>query len=82
MFGFLNHHQTLLVWQILEDATRNKIPRGIGVYVNGDYMKKVTKKDIDNNPQYEYCRSVGGRSTKIYILYTDMLKESMIRSLY
>lgn len=80
--SFVGHYNYFVLTKELWKEVRDEIPPGIGVYVNGDCVKKATKKDIDNNPQYEYRRSVGGRSTTISIPYTDMLKENMIRSLY
>lgn len=57
------------------------IPDWIGVYI-GDYCAKKAKKQDLSGREYKMRRSVNGRSTEVSTLWVDMLKESMIRSLY
>lgn len=80
--SFVGHYNYYVLTKELYDSAKNEIPPGIGVYVGGECVNRPIKVDIDNAPQYEYRRSVGGRSTTIYMSYTDMLKENLIRSLY
>lgn len=60
---------------------REEIPDWIGVYI-GDYCAKKAKKQDLSGREYKMRRSVNGRSTEVSTLWVDMLKESMIRSLY
>ena len=55
--------------------------RCYGVYI-GDYCAKKAKKQDLSGREYKMRRSVNGRSTEVSTLWVDMLKESMIRSLY
>lgn len=80
--SFVGHYNYYVLTKELYDAVKDEIPTGIGVYVGEECVKRPTKVDIDNAPRYEYRRSVGGKSTTIYMPHTDMLKESLIRSLY
>lgn len=80
--SFVGHYNYYVLTKELYEAVKDEIPAGIGAYVGGTCVKRPTKVDIDNAPRYEYRRSVGGQSTIIYMPYTDMLKESLIRSLY
>ena len=57
------------------------IQYGIGVYGGGCCVKKPKKQNIDCKT-YSIRRSIGGKSTEVIIPWTDMLKESLIRSLY
>lgn len=57
------------------------IPDWIGVYI-GDYCAKKAKKQDLSGREYKMRRSVNGRSTEVSTPWVDMLKESMIRSLY
>lgn len=62
-------------------AIMGKIPDWIGVYI-GDYCAKKAKKQDLSGREYKMRRSVNGRSTEVSTPWVDMLKESMIRSLY
>lgn len=80
--SFVGHYNYYVLTPELYNEVKDEIPTGIGVYVGEKCVKRPRKVDIDNAPRYEYRRSVGGYSTTIYMPYTDMLKESLIRSLY
>lgn len=80
--SFVGHYNYYVLTPELYNEVKDEIPTGIGVYVGEECVKRPRKVDIDNAPRYEYRRSVGGYSTTIYMPYTDMLKESLIRSLY
>lgn len=80
--SFVGHYNYFVLTRQLYNEVKDEIPKGIGVYVGENCVKKATKRDIDNAPEYEYRRSVGGRSTTLSIPYTNMLKESLLRSLY
>lgn len=48
---------------------------------NENLVKSPKKQDIDEKV-YKYRRTINGRSSELTIPYTDMLKESLLRSLY
>ena len=49
--------------------------------VGENLVKSPKKQDIDEKV-YKYRRTINGRSSELTIPYTDMLKESLLRSLY
>ena len=57
------------------------IPDWVGVYI-GDYCAKKAKKQDLSDREYKTRRSINGRSTEVSTPWVEMLKESMIRSLY
>lgn len=79
--SFVGHYNYYVLTRELYDEVENEIPDGIGVYVGGCCVKNPKRQDIGLKT-YTIRRSVDGKSTEVTILWTDMLKESLIRSLY
>lgn len=65
----------------LYDQVKGEIPDWVGVYI-GDYCAKKAKKQDLSDREYKTRRSINGRSTEVSTPWVEMLKESMIRSLY
>lgn len=79
--SFVGHYNYFVLPKELYYEVKDEIQDGIGVYVGGCCVKKPKKQDIDGK-KYSIRRSIGGKSTEVIIPWTDMLKESLIRSLY
>ena len=79
--SFVGHYNYYVLTKELYEEVKEEIQDGIGVYVGGCCIKKPKKQDIDCKT-YSIRRSIGGKSTEVTIPWTDMLKESLIRSLY
>lgn len=79
--SFVGHYNYYVLTKELWDKVKEEIPDGIGVYVGQNLEKRPKKQKIDDK-SYSFYRSINGRSKEVIITYTDMLKESMIRSLY
>lgn len=80
--SFVGHYNYFVLTKELYEQVKDEIPDWVGCYV-GDCsycVKKPKKQDIDNK-EYTTRRTVGGRSTQISIPWTEMLKDSLIRSL-
>lgn len=79
--SFVGHYNYYVLTRKLYKEVKNEIPDWIGIYVGENLVKSPKKQNIDEKI-YNYKRSVNGRSTEITVPYTEMLKDSMIRSLY
>lgn len=79
--SFVGHYNYYVLTRELYDQVKGEIPDWVGVYI-GDYCAKKAKKQDLSGREYKTRRSVGGRSTEVSTPWEDMLKESMIRSLY
>lgn len=79
--SFVGHYNYYVLTRELYNQVKEEIPDWIGVYI-GDYCAKKAKKQDLSGREYRTRRSVGGRSTEVSTPWEDMLKESMIRSLY
>lgn len=79
--SFVGHYNYYVLTQELYYEVKDEIPNWVGVYI-GDYLIKRPKKKNINVKNYTRRRSINGKSTEVTIPYTDMLKDSMIRSLY
>ena len=78
--SFVGHYNYYVLTQKLYNEVKEEIPDWIGVYVEDQCIKKAKKQDLSSR-EYKMRRSVNGHSTEISMLWVDMLKESMIRSL-
>lgn len=79
--SFVGHYNYYVLTQELYSQVAEEIPDWVGCYVGTECVKKPKKQDIDSKT-FSFRRSIDGRSTEITIPYTDMLKDSIIRSLY
>lgn len=79
--SFVGHYNYYVLTRKLYEEVKNEIPDWIGIYIGENLVKYPKKQNIDEKV-YKYKRSVNGRSTEITVPYTEMLKDSMIRSLY
>ena len=79
--SFVGHYNYYVLTQELYYQVHEEIPADIGVYVGGTLMKKAKRQDLSGK-QYFIYRSVGGKSTLVSTPWEDMLKDSMIRSLF
>lgn len=92
--SFVGNYNYLLTTREVYDKVKDEIEsspkfQGVGVIVgdNTRYGLKLSvekaprRKDISNN-FYQYRRSVDGRSTVIRVSLPEVLKDSMIRSLF
>lgn len=79
--SFVGHYNYYVITNELYSQVKDEIPAHIGVIIKRECVKAAKKQDIDSKT-YSYRRSIGGRSTEITIPYTEMLKDSLIRSLY
>lgn len=79
--SFVGHYNYYVLTRKLYEEVKNEIPDWIGIYIGENLVKSPKKQNIDEKV-YKYKRSVNGHSTEITVPYTEMLKDSMIRSLY
>lgn len=79
--SFVGHYNYYVLTRDLYNQVKDEIPDWVGVYV-GDYCIKKAKKQDLSNKEYRMRRTINGRSTEVVIPWIDLLKESMIRSLY
>lgn len=79
--SFVGHYNYYVLTRELYNQVREEIPDWIGVYVGECCAKKAKKQDLSGR-EYKIRRSIDGRSTEVSTPWEDMLKESMIRSLY
>jgi hypothetical protein len=79
--SFVGHYNYYVLTRELYDQVKGEIPDWIGVYI-GDYCAKKAKKQDLSGREYKTRRSINGRSTEVSTPWVEMLKESMIRSLY
>lgn len=79
--SFVGHYNYYVLTRELYDQVKEEIPDWIGVYIVDYCAKKAKKQDLSGR-EYKMRRSVNGRSTEVSTPWVDMLKESMIRSLY
>lgn len=79
--SFVGHYNYYVLTRDLYNQVKDEIPDWVGVYVGKCCAKKAKRQDLSAR-EYKIRRSVGGRSTEVVTPWEDMLKESMIRSLY
>ncbi len=79
--SFVGHYNYYVLTRELYNQVREEIPDWIGVYVGECCAKKAKKQDLSGR-EYKIRRSIDGRSAEVSTPWEDMLKESMIRSLY
>lgn len=79
--SFVGHYNYYVLTRELYEEVKEEIPAWIGVYIGGCCERKAKKQDISAK-EYKMRRSVGGKSTEVSYPWTEMLKDSMIRSLY
>lgn len=79
--SFVGHYNYYVLTKELYNEVKEEIPDWVGVYVNDCCIKNPKKQDISKK-EYKIRRSIKGKSTKISYSWIDMLKDSMIRSLY
>lgn len=79
--SFVGHYNYYVLTKELYDQVAHEIPDWVGCYVGQSCVKKPKKQDIDNKV-YTCRKTVNGRSTEVNIPWTEMLKNSFIRSLY
>lgn len=79
--SFVGHYNYYVLTRELYDQVKGEIPDWVGVYI-GDYCAKKAKKQDLSDREYKTRRSINGRSTEASTPWVEMLKESMIRSLY
>lgn len=79
--SFVGHYNYYVLTKDLYEQVKDEIPDWIGVYIGGYLVKKAKYQDISNR-EYSIRRSVNGKSTVVTTPWEEMLKESMMRSLY
>lgn len=79
--SFVGHYNYYVLTRDLYNQVKDEIPDWVGVYVGESLVKKPKKQDLSGKV-YTYRRSVNGYSTELSVPWEEMLKESMIRSLY
>lgn len=83
--SFVGHYNYYVLTPELYAEVIKEIPDHVGVYIVSDdstwVAKKAKKQDLSDK-RYFMRRSIGGRSTVVAVTWEDMLKDSMIRSLY
>lgn len=79
--SFVGHYNYYVLTRDLYNQVKDEIPDWVGVYVGECCAKKAKKHDLSGK-EYKLRRSIDGRSTEVSTPWEDMLKESMIRSLY
>lgn len=78
--SFVGHYNYFVLTRELWEQVADEIPDWVGCYVGTECVKKPKKQDIDSQ-EYKTRRTVNGKSTQIVMPYTEMLKDSFIRSL-
>lgn len=79
--SFVGHYNYFVLTKKLYEQVKAEIPDWIGVYVGDTCEKKAKRQNIEKET-HTFWRTVNGKSVEVAISRTDMLKESMIRSLY
>lgn len=78
--SFCGHYNYFVLTRELYNKVQDEIPDGIGVYVGQSCVKRPKKQDIDSK-LFTTRRTIKGKSTEVSIPWTEMLKDSLIRSL-
>lgn len=79
--SFVGHYNYYVLTRELYNQVKDEIPDWVGVYI-GDYCVKKAKKQDLSGREYKMRRSVNCKSTVVTTPWEEMLKDSMIRSLY
>lgn len=79
--SFCGHYNYYVLTKELYDQVKDEIPDWVGCYVGQSCVKNPKKQDLDSKV-YTFRRSVNGKSVELSMPWTDMLKDSLIRSLY
>lgn len=78
--SFVGHYNYFVVTKELYDQIKDEIPDWVGCYAGECCVKKPKKQDIDNK-EYITHKTIKGKSTQVSMPWTEMLKDSLIRSL-
>lgn len=78
--SFVGHYNYFVFTHELWQQVQDEIPDWVGCIVGQECVKKPKKQDIDNK-EYKTRKTINGRSTEVIIPWTEMLKDSFIRSL-
>lgn len=80
--SFVGHYNYFVLTKELYDQVKDEIPDWVGCYIGdcSSCIKNPKKQDIDNQ-EYKTRRTMNGKSTQITMPWTEMLKDSLIRSL-
>lgn len=79
--SFVGHYNYYVLTRELYDQIKDEIPADIGVYIGGALIKNAKRQDLSSK-EYSIYRSVCGRRTLVSTPWENMLKDSMIRSLF
>lgn len=83
--SFAGHYNYYVLPAELYSQIKDEIPDYVGVYVVSDWRiwvaKKAKKQDLSGK-EYSVWRSVDGKRTLVSTPWEEMLKDSMIRSLF
>lgn len=78
--SFVGHYNYFVLTQELWSQVQDEIPDWVGCIVGQECVKKPKKQDIDAK-EYKTRKTINGRSTEVTMSWTEMLKDSFIRSL-
>lgn len=78
--SFVGHYNYFVLTQELWNQVQDEIPDWVGCIVGQECVKKPKKQDIDTK-EYKTRKTINGRSTEVTMPWTEMLKDSFIRSL-
>ncbi len=83
--SFVGHYNYFVLTRELYNKVQREIPDWVGVYVGDktgiECAKRAKRQEIEDRI-YKTRRSVNGKSTEVSTSWIEMLKDSMIRSLY
>lgn len=83
--SFAGHYNYYVLPAELYGQVKDEIPDYVGVYVVSNrriWVSKKAKKQDLSGKEYSVWRSVGGKRTLVSTPWEEMLKDSMIRSLF
>lgn len=79
--SFCGHYNYYVMPQELFDQVSKEIPDWVGCYCGGVCVKKPKRQDLDSK-FYSFRKSINGKMTELSIPWVEMLKDSLLRSLY
>lgn len=78
--SFAGHYNYfVLPWELWQQV-QEEIPDWVGCIVGQECVKNPKKQDIDSK-EFKTHKTINGRSTEVTMPWTEMLKDSFIRSL-